>query len=117
MNIESLRELCLALPGVTEDVNWGADLCFLVGGKMFCVTGLEGDSGVSFKVKEEEFEELSVSPAIIPAPYMARNKWVYVQQWDRFSEQEWAYYVKQSYELKKATLTKKVQKAIAEGQV
>ena len=84
---------------------------------MFCVTGLEGDPGVSFKVKEEEFDELSTSQAIIPAPYMARNKWVKVQQWERFSEQEWAHYVKQSYELVKAKLPKKLQKEIEASQV
>lgn len=112
MNIETLRELCLSLPGVTEDVKWGADLCFLVGGKMFCVTAMEGSPSVSFKVLEEEFDELSSSFGIIPAPYMARNKWVQVQQWDRLTSQEWEYYVKQSYELVKSKLTKKVQKEI-----
>ncbi|WP_026236282.1 MmcQ/YjbR family DNA-binding protein [Pontibacter roseus] len=117
MNLESLREICLALPGVTEDVKWGADLCFLVGGKMFCVTGLEGDTGVSFKVKEEEFEELSVTPAIIPAPYMARNKWVKVQRWDRLTEAEWQHYVAQSYGLVKAKLPKKLIKEIEASQV
>lgn len=84
---------------------------------MFCVTALEGGTGASFQVKEEEYADLSVSPAIIPAPYRARNKWVYVKDWDRFTDQEWVYYVKQSYELKKAKLTKKAQKAIEEGQV
>lgn len=117
MNIESLRELCLGLPGVSEDVKWGADLCFLIGGKMFCVTGLEGESGVSFKVREDEFDELSASHAIIPAPYMARNKWVQVQAWDRFTQQEWEYYVKQSYELVKIKLPKKVQKEIEASKV
>lgn len=115
MNIEALRDICLSLPGVTEDVKWGADLCFLIGGKMFCVTGLEGGPSVSFKVLEDEYDELSSSASIIPAPYMARNKWVQVQQWDRFTIQEWEYYVKQSYDLVKAKLLKKLQKEIAES--
>ena len=84
---------------------------------MFCVTGLEADSGVSFKVKEEEFDELSTSQDIIPAPYMARNKWVKVQQWERLTSQEWVHYVKQSYELVKAKLPKKLQKEIEASQV
>lgn len=117
MNIEALRDLCLGLPGVSEDIKWGADLCFQVGGKMFCVTGIEGESGVSFKVKHEEFDELSVSNDIIPAPYMARNKWVQVQSWNRFDKQEWDYYVKQSYELVKMKLPKKVQKEIETSKV
>ena len=40
MNIEQLRKYCLSFPHATEDVKWGNDLCFCVGGKMFCVTGL-----------------------------------------------------------------------------
>ncbi|WP_242928054.1 MmcQ/YjbR family DNA-binding protein [Pontibacter vulgaris] len=112
MHIENLREICLSLPGVSEDVKWGADLCFLIGGKMFCVTNLEGTPTVSFKVQDEEFEALTVSESIIPAPYMARNKWVQVQDWDRLTNQEWDHYVKQSYSLVKTKLTKKLQNEI-----
>jgi predicted DNA-binding protein (MmcQ/YjbR family) len=112
MNIESLREFCLGLKGVTEDVKWDNDLCFLIGGKMFCVTNLEGESRISFKVPECDYDELSISAGIIPAPYMARNKWVQVLGWDRFTDQEWESYVRQSYELVKSKLTKKLQKEI-----
>ena len=41
MNIEQLRKFCLSFPGATEDIKWGADLCFCVGAKMFCVTGAD----------------------------------------------------------------------------
>ena len=57
MDIEKLRNLCRALPAVTEDVKWGHDLCFSVAGKMFCVAALEGPLTVSFKVRDEEFDE------------------------------------------------------------
>jgi predicted DNA-binding protein (MmcQ/YjbR family) len=76
MNIETLRELCRSLPAVTEDVKWGHDLCFSVAGKMFCVAALDGPLTVSFKVKDDEFDELSNSPGLRPAPYVARYKWV-----------------------------------------
>ena len=112
MNIEALRELCLGLPGVTEDIKWGADLCFLIGEKMFCVTSIEPPHTVSFKVTDEQFEEMTAKPLIIPAPYMARNKWVNVQKWDALTDPEWETYVNQSYTLVKAKLPKKVQKEI-----
>ena len=115
MNIEKLRTYCLSLRGVTEDVKWGHDLCFLIGGKMFCVTSLEGEPSVSFKVPDADFDELSISTGIIPAPYMARNKWVQVQSWDRFTDHEWESYVKQSYGLIKSKLSKKLQKEIEEA--
>lgn len=112
MNIEELRALCLSLPGVTEDIKWGADLCFLVGEKMFCVTSIDPPHSVSFKVTNEEFDEMVARPDIIPAPYMARNKWVNVQDWNMLTDAEWESYVKQSYSLVKAKLPKKLQKEI-----
>ena len=35
MTLERLRELCLSMPGATEQIQWGADLVFKVGGRMF----------------------------------------------------------------------------------
>ena len=110
MDIDKLRELCLSLKGVTEDIKWGHDLCFSIGGKLFCVTSLEPPFTCSFKVKDEEFEELSQREGFIPAPYMARAKWVLVNQPSKVSKKEWNDFIRQSYELKKASLTKKVRK-------
>jgi predicted DNA-binding protein (MmcQ/YjbR family) len=59
-------------------------------------------------VRDDEFDELSNSPGIRPAPYVARYKWVLVEDVDRLSRKEWAQYVKQSYDLVKAKLPKKV---------
>jgi len=108
MDIEKLRDICTSLPHVTEDVKWGNDLCFLIGEKMFCVTGFETPLKISLKVTDEEFDELSNSPGIIPAPYVARYKWVLVEDVNRFTMQQWEFYIKQSYELVKAKLPKKV---------
>ena len=94
MNIERLREFCLALPAVTEDIKWGHDLCFSVGAKMFSVTGVEPPFTASFKVTPEEFGELTGRAGIVPAPYMARNNWVLVEDPDQLSEKEWETYVR-----------------------
>jgi predicted DNA-binding protein (MmcQ/YjbR family) len=110
MNIDDLRKLCKSLPYVTEDIKWGHDLCFSIAGKMFCVTCLEEPMQVSLKVTHEEFEELSVSKDIIPAPYVARYKWVLIQKPSRFSKKEWEHYVKQSYKLVKSKLPNNVKK-------
>ena len=110
MNIDTLRELCQSLPAVTEDIKWGHDLCFSVAGKMFCVASLEAPLTVSFKVKDEEFDELSSSPGLRPAPYVARYKWVLVEDVNQLSRKEWSHYVKQSYELVKRKLPKKLAK-------
>lgn len=113
MNIEELRDYCNKLPCVTEDIKWGHDLCFCIGAKMFAVTGLESKPvGISFKVSHEEFEELSISDGFIPAPYLARNKWVYLKDTNRIPRKKLEAYIKQSYELILAKLPKKTQKEI-----
>lgn len=99
MNIEQLRELCLSFPHATEDVKWGNDLCFCVGEKMFCVTGLEqSEPGqVSFKCTPEKFAELTEKEGIIPAPYVARYHWVAVQNPDALAEDELEDLISNSY--------------------
>ena len=112
MNIDFLRQFCKSLPAVTEDIKWGHDLCFSVGGKMFCVTSLEAPLTVAFKVTDEEFPELSERDGFMPAPYMARNKWVMVTDPSKLKRKEWEDYLLQSYELIKSKLTKKLRKEL-----
>ena len=107
MDIEFIRKHCTSLKGVTEDVKWDHDLVFSIGGKMFCVVGLDLPFGCSFKVSDEEFEELSTTSGFIPAPYMARAKWVKVDSEGRLTQAQWKKYLLQSYDLVKAKLTKK----------
>jgi predicted DNA-binding protein (MmcQ/YjbR family) len=112
MSIDFLREFCTSLPAVTEDIKWGHDLCFSVGGKMFCVTSLEPPLSVAFKVKDDEFDELSAQQGIIPAPYMARAKWIMVTDPKALKKKEWEHYIRQSYELINSRLTKKLRKEL-----
>lgn len=110
MNLEILQSICKKLPGATEDVKWGNDLCFCIAGKMFCVAGLTPPLQVSFKVKDEEFEELINRPGIIPAPYVARYKWILIEEVNRLTKKEWEHYIHQSYQLVKGKLSKKLLK-------
>jgi predicted DNA-binding protein (MmcQ/YjbR family) len=76
MTLDGLREICRALPGATEDVKWGQDLCFCVGKKMFAAVNLEPPHQLGFKCTPENFAELTEREGIIPAPYLARAMWV-----------------------------------------
>ena len=116
MNFDFLQELCSKWPGVTTDVKWGNDFVFSVAEKMFCVTSLEPPAKISFKVNDEEFEELSAREGFMPAPYMARNKWVLVTHPGKLTKKEWEHYVKQSYELVKSRLSKKMQDTLGKAQ-
>lgn len=41
MNTEWVRAVCMKLPHSTEEVLWGGDLVFKIGGKMYAVAALE----------------------------------------------------------------------------
>lgn len=111
MMAAQLEALCGHWPGVTRDIKWGADLVFSVGGKMFVVTPSDGSEGgrLSFKVPDERFLELTDQPGIIAAPYMARAHWVSVVEPQRFASAELADFIRTSYGLVRAKLTKKLQ--------
>lgn len=113
MTLEDLRTLCLSLPAATEDIKWGQDLVFSIGAKMFCATGLDQTPvSASFKVKDEDFDEFCSRPGFMPAPYLARYKWVAVDDITRLSRGEWEQCIRQSYELVKARLPAKVKKQL-----
>jgi len=114
MDFEAAKALCRSFPGCTEDIKWGADAVFSVGAKMFAVTGSEVPArGMSFKVDDERFLELTDRPGIIPAPYLARAKWVRVNSDAGLSDEEAAALLRRSYELVFAKLTKKLQREIS----
>ena len=112
MHLDQIRAFCNSLPAVTEGIKWEDHLCFMIGGKMFLITGFEPEANVSIKTSDENFLELQERPGIIPAPYMARNKWVQIQDRGSLSPKEWGHYIRKSYELIKSKLPKKLQKEI-----
>lgn len=97
---EDLRKYSLGLRGVTEDIKWGHDLCFCVGGKMFLVVGLDTQPvSASFKTDVDQFEELIQQPAFKPAPYLARHYWVYTDDITRMALKDWENYIQKAYNL------------------
>jgi predicted DNA-binding protein (MmcQ/YjbR family) len=108
MTLEELREICLHLPDVTEDIKWGHDICFNIGGKMFLVTSADTmPTGASFKVADDNFDTLTAREGFSPAPYLARHKWIMVQDIKRVGKKEMKQFAEQSYLLVKARLPKK----------
>jgi predicted DNA-binding protein (MmcQ/YjbR family) len=113
MTIEALQTICHTLPGVTEDIKLGVHLCFNVGGKSFLFTHPDGvPPSASFKVPDEDFEEVSSKEGLEPQPYIARYKWVLARDISSLTEKEWRFYIKQSYELIAAKLPGKVKKSL-----
>ena len=113
MNIEEIQSICLKLNGVTEDIKWEDHLCFNIGGKMFLVTAPDNvPVSASIKVSDENFIELPAKKGIIPAPYMARFKWVFLEDINLWSKKQWEHYIIEAYELVGKTLPLKTRKSL-----
>lgn len=117
MDERTLRALTADWPGVSADLKWDDDLCFLVGGKMFCVLSLAGrERGkLSFKVEDARFLELTDRPGFRPAPYLARAHWVRLDDPSVLPRAELEAFVRRAYERVRAKLTKKQQRELGVG--
>lgn len=114
---KTLHAHLLALPGAKLSIRWGNDRVFKVGGKMFAVMGPEGASGhegtvISFKTADDSFMMLTKSEGIIPAPYMARAKWVALKKWSALKPTELKAYLTRAHAIVAAGLPKKTQKEL-----
>ena len=103
--LDIIRRICRAMPGVAEDIKWGNDLVFSVGGRMFAVVCVDPPHSISFKCTAEDFGELVERPGMIPAPYLARALWVQEQALgDVLQQGELEHLIRSSYDLVVAKL-------------
>jgi predicted DNA-binding protein (MmcQ/YjbR family) len=116
MDNESVRTYCLSFPHVTEEILWGADLVFKIGGKMFAVIGLDAGSDhcMSFKATPEKFAELVERNGIVPAPYVAKYHWVALERFNVLREKELKSLLQTAYDLVFEKLTKKAKSQLGE---
>ncbi len=108
MTLEDIQTICRSLPAVTEDIKWEDHLCFSIGGKMFLVTAPDNfPVSASIKTSDENFDLLAARPGFKPAPYMARNKWVFMEDITLLDRAEWKGYITEAYRLVSQKLPKK----------
>lgn len=112
MTIGSIREICLSFPAATSNIQWDNDLVFKIGGKMFAVISLDAVCKVSFKCTPEVFAELTEKNGIEPAAYAARFHWVTITKTGALPGRELASRLRESYDLVRMTLPKKVQREL-----
>jgi predicted DNA-binding protein (MmcQ/YjbR family) len=110
----AFEKAALALPGVTMTIQWGADRVYKVGGKMFAVRGDNGGvrPPVSFKVSDLSFELLIKKKGVIPAPYMARAKWVMLEHLRVLPDEEIRARLAEAHRLVAEKLPKKIRDAL-----
>ena len=113
MTIEDIQAICSKYRGVTSDIKWEDHLCFNVGGKMFLITAPDlVPCTASIKVADEDFESISEKEGLMPAPYLARYKWVWMDDIRRLSKKEWQTYIDTAYHLVAGKLPAKTRKQI-----
>lgn len=111
MDRSGVGKVCRTLPGVTLDHPFGDDHdAWKVGGKMFAIVG--GAGGLSFKVSDIAWEVLTEAGRARPAPYLARAKWVHLDDPADWPDEELADHLVIAHGLIAAKLTKKARAAL-----
>ena len=106
MNVDQIRAYCMSFVGATEKLQWGDELCFKIGGKIFAMLGLD-QLRVCFKCSPEVFGELIEREDIRPAPYVGRYKWVLLDRLDAVPTAELEDLIRQSYDMVAAKAPRK----------
>lgn len=117
MNIESLREYCLSLPHVTEDLPFGPEtLVFRIAGKIFLLVSLDEDQ-LSFNVKcaPELAEELrnKYPGRVLPGYHMSKKHWNTINPGGILGDSLLKDWINHSYELVLASLPKKTRELLS----
>lgn len=116
MNIESYRNICMDMQGVTEEFPFDKNtLVFKVMGKMFALTDLDLFTSINLKCTPEAGVELRErNPAVQPGYHMNKKHWITVQMDGSVPDKLLKSWIVESYNLVAKTLTRS-QKAILDA--
>lgn len=109
MTRDEFDTYCKAMNSTTHVVQWGGASVWKIGGKIFAICSNWGDgpeTKINFKCSDLGYSVLTEMPGIIPAPYLARAKWVQVQSPDAMSDQSIKDHIDAAYDIIAAKLTK-----------
>ncbi|GAB3181448.1 MmcQ/YjbR family DNA-binding protein [Telluribacter humicola] len=112
MNIENLRDLCLQLPGVTEEFPFGEEtLVYKVMGKIFLLTSLDSaEFRFNVKCNPEKAGELREQySCVLPGYHMNKKHWNTIIADGSVPDKLLREWVTDSYTLVVESLPKKVQ--------
>ena len=115
MNIEDIRDYCLAKHGVTEGLPFGEEtLVFKVGEKLFLLTSISDSTHFNVKCDPERAIELRERhPEVRPGYHMNKKHWNTVRSDGSLTRKQLCDMIDHSYDLVFKSLPKKVQEEIA----
>ena len=115
--LDEVRAALLALPRVTETLQWGGRLVFwtmdkAVGGKMFAIVDLEavGETVFAFAAGPQRGPHLLECEGIRPAPYLARAHWVACDHWQVLPLPQMLQEVRAAYDYVSSRMPTRVQR-------
>ena len=82
MTRDDFDAFCKSLPATTHVIQWGNASVWKVGGKIFAICSRWGDGDhqrIGFKCSDMSYSLLTQQDGMIPAPYLARAKWVQME--------------------------------------
>lgn len=116
MNIEELRDYCIAKKGVEETLPFGPEtLVFKVLGKVFLLTGLDSRP-LQFNVKcdpEKAVELREQFSCVLPGYHMNKKHWNTIIADGSASDKHLRQWIDHSYELVVSGLSKSDQKKLS----
>lgn len=116
MNVETIRDYCLAKAGVTESFPFGGDaLVFKVGSKMFALLSTESQpTTLNLKCDPEWAVQLREEhDAVMPGFHMNKTHWNTITISGRVRTSDVHEWIDHSYELVRKSLPKAVQAELA----
>jgi len=119
MNREQFNKFCSSLPTTTHVVQWGNADVWKIGGKIFAIgsrwgkANAELDVKISFKCSDFSYSLLIEEQGIVPAPYLARAKWVQIETAGALNDDEISEYLRAAYKIIFSKLTKRVRLELA----
>ncbi|HMB77972.1 MAG TPA: MmcQ/YjbR family DNA-binding protein [Kiloniellaceae bacterium] len=115
MTREEFDAYCSRFKGATNVVQWGNATVWKIGGKIFAICSSWGRGEaqkIAFKCSDISYRLLCEQAGIAPAPYLARAKWVQLQEPDALDDAAIETYIAAAYDIVAGKLTKAQRKAL-----
>ena len=115
MTRDQFNSFCSSLKATTNVVQWGNASVWKVGGKIFAICSTWGDGSgqkIGFKCSDFSYMVLIEQEDIVPAPYLARAKWVQLQSPAAMPDDEIKTYITEAHRIIAAKLTKSRQREL-----
>ncbi len=109
MDRDAFDAYCGSLKATNHVVQWGDSSVWKVGGKIFAICSTWGEGShnrISFKCSDLGYTILCEQDGIVPAPYLARAKWVQIEDPGAMSDDELKRYIETAYVIVMGKLTR-----------